>query len=152
WILHWTSSHALAALAGHVSALSQYWNAPIFYPAPLTLAYSEHLTPQMLQILPVFAATGNIILCYNVALLATIVLSGGGAYLLVRELTGRPLAAAVAGVAFAFAPYRIDQWAHLEVVSSQWMPFAFYGLRRFFVTGRLRPLIGGGAAILLQGL
>src|SRR5207244_8299994 len=30
--------------------------------------------------------------------------------------------------------------------------FAFYGLRRFFVSGRLRPLVGGGVAILLQGL
>src|SRR4051812_29647610 len=152
WILHWTSGRVLEALAGHLSALSQYWSPNIFYPAPLTLAYSEHLAPQMLQILPVFAATGNIILCYNLVLLGTIVLSGLGAYLLVRELTGRPLAGVVAGIAFAFAPYRVDQWPHLEVLSSQWMPFAFYGLRRFFVTGRVRPLIVGAGAILLQGL
>ena len=152
WILHWTSGQVLAALSGDLSALSHYWSANIFFPAPLTLAYSEHLTPQMLQILPFFAATGNIVFCYNLLLFGTIVLSGLGMYLLVRELTGEPLAALLAGLAFAFAPYRIDQWAHLQVLSSQWMPFAFYGLRRFFVTGRLRPLVGGGVAILLQGL
>lgn len=152
WVLLWTSGQALRALGGHLSALSQYWNAPIFYPAPLTLAYSEHLTPLMLQSLPVFAATGNIVLCYNVLLLGTIVLSGLGMYLLVRELTGQPLAAFLAGLAFAFAPFRVDQFAHIEVLSSQWMPFTLYGFRRFFVTGRLRPLVGGAGALVAQGL
>jgi hypothetical protein len=152
WILNWTGNSVLAALSGHPSALARYWNPPIFYPASLTLAYSEHLTPQMLQILPILAATGNIVLCYNLLLLSTIVLSGLGMFLLVRELTGRPLAAFFAGLAFAFAPYRIDQWTHIEVLSSQWMPFAFYGLRSFFASGRLRPLLGAGTAILLQGL
>lgn len=152
WVLQWTGGQALRFLHGDVSALSHYWNANIFYPAPLTLAYSEHLTPLMLQILPVLAVTHNVILCYNVLLLGTFVLSGLGMYLLMRELTGRPLAAFLAGLAFAFAPYRIDQYAHLEVVSSQWMPFALYGLRRFFVGGGWRPLAGGAAALLAQAL
>src|SRR6266853_1959021 len=60
---------------GDWAALDHYWNANIFYPQPLTLAYSEHLTPQMLQALPVLAATGNIVLAYNLVFLATIVLS-----------------------------------------------------------------------------
>ncbi len=152
WILHWTSGQVLQALHGDLAALSDYWRGNIFYPAPLTLAYSEHLTPQMLQILPVMAATDNIILSYNLLLLSTFVLSGLGMYLFVRELTGQPLAAVFAGLAFAFAPYRIDQYAHLEVLSSQWMPFAFYGFRRFFVTARLRPLLGGTAALVAQAL
>ncbi|MBZ5556404.1 MAG: hypothetical protein LAO77_03910 [Acidobacteriia bacterium] len=152
WILHWTGGQVLGALHGDLSALSHYWDANIFYPAPLTLAYSEHLTPLMLQALPVLAATGNIILCYNLLLLSTFVLSGLGMYLLVRELTGRPLAALLAGFAFAFAPYRLDQYAHLEVVTSQWMPFALFGFRRFFVTSRLRPLAGGALALLAQAL
>ncbi|MBI3494058.1 MAG: hypothetical protein HY047_20110 [Acidobacteria bacterium] len=152
WVLLWTGGQLLRALHGDLSALSHYWDANIFYPAPLTLAYSEHLTPQMLQILPLLAATDNVILCYNVLLLGTFVLSGLGMYLLVRELTGQPLAAFLAGLAFAFAPYRIDQYTHLEVVSSQWMPFALYGFRRFFVTSRLRPLVGGAVALLAQAL
>ena len=152
WVLRWTSGQVLQALHGHLAALSDYWHGNIFYPAPLTLAYSEHLTPQMLQILPVMAATDNVILSYNLLLLSTFVLSGLGMYLLVRELTGEPLAAVLAGFAFAFAPYRIDQYFHLEVLSSQWMPFAFYGFRRFFVTARLRPLVGGTAALVAQAL
>jgi len=152
WVLQWTGGQVLGALRGDFSALSHFWNANIFYPAPLTLAYSEHLTPLMLQILPILAVSGNIILSYNLLLLSTIVLSGLGMYLLVRELTGQPLAALLAGFAFAFAPYRVDQYAHLEVVTSQWMPFALYGFRRFFVTGRWRSLAGGATALVAQAL
>jgi len=152
WVLRWTSGQVLAALHGDLSALSRYWQGNIFYPAPLTLAYSEHLTPQMLQILPVMAATDNVILCYNLLLLATFVLSGLGMYLFVRELTGQPLAGVVAGLAFAFAPFRVAQYSHLDVLSSQWMPFTLYGFRRFFVTARLRPLLGGTAALVAQAL
>src|SRR3954469_17999050 len=152
WVLQWTSGQVMRALHGDLSALRHYWDGNIFYPASLTLAYSNHLTPQMLQALPVLASTGNIVLAYNLLFLATIVLSGLGMYLLVRELTGEPYAAFLAGLAFAFAPYRLDQYEHLEVLSSQWMPFAFFGLRRFFTTRRLRPLWGGAAALVAQGL
>src|SRR5258708_21997153 len=124
WVILWTGGQLLRALHGDWTALAHYWNANIFYPQPLTLAYSEHLTPQMLQALPVLATTGNIVLAYNVVFLATIVLSGLGAYLLVRDLTGEPLAAFLAGLAFAFTPFRVEQLAHIEVLSGQWMPFA----------------------------
>lgn len=152
WVLLWTSGQFMRVLRGDLSALPHYWNANIFHPAPLTLAYSEHLTPQMLQSLPILAASNNVVLAYNVVLLATFALSGLGMYLLVRELTGRPLAAFLAGLACAFAPYRLDQYSHLEVLSSQWMPFALFGFRRFFVTGRLRALIGGASALVVQAL
>jgi hypothetical protein len=152
WILAWTGGTVLRFLGGDVSALSQYWHGNIFYPAPLATAFSEHLTPLMLQTLPVFAVTHNVVLCYNLLLLGTVVLSGLGMYLLVRELTGEPVAAAFAGLAFAFAPYRLDQFSHIEVLSSEWMPFVFFGFRRFFATGRRWPLAGAVAALAAQAL
>src|SRR5204862_5003530 len=109
WVLLWTSGQVLRAVGGDPAALAHYWDGNIFYPAPLTLAYSEHLTPQMLEALPILAATGNIALAYNVLFLTTIVLSDLGMYLLLRELTNQPLAAFLAGPAVAFAPCRIDQ-------------------------------------------
>jgi hypothetical protein len=42
-----------------------YWQAPIFHPAPFALAYSEHLFAQAVQIAPLYALTGNILLCYK---------------------------------------------------------------------------------------
>jgi hypothetical protein len=152
WVMMWTGGQLLRFLSGDMHALADYWNGNIFYPAGNTIAFSEHLTPQMLQILPIYAATDNIILCYNLLFLSAIVLSALGMYLFVRELTGQPIAGVVAGLAFAFAPYRADQYTHLQTISTQWMPLALYGFQRYFATARPRALIGGVAAVVVQGL
>ena len=161
WVLAWDCQQLLALLRGDVSRLTTFFDANIFHPAPLTLAYSEHFIAQAIQVLPVWAVTSNPILCYNLLYLSTFVLSGLGAYLFVRELTGNPRAAFIAGVLFAFAPYRFPQSSHLQVLSSQWMPFALYGLRRYFdsvdtgrgpLGGRWRPLMGAIAALVAQNL
>src|SRR5687767_9563980 len=106
WALAWDGDHLLAILQGNLSGITTFFDANIFHPASLTLAYSEHFIAQAVQVLPVWALTGNPILCYNLLYLSTFVLSGLGAYLFVREITGNPRAAFVAGVLFAFAPYR----------------------------------------------
>ena len=161
WVLAWDCDQILAILRGDVSRLATFFDANIFYPAPLTLAYSEHFIPQAVQILPVWALTHNPILCYNLLFLSTFVLSGLGMYLFVRELTGNAKAATVAGVLFAFAPYRFPQSSHLQVLSSQWMPFALYAFRRYFASldapghprrGRWLPLAGAMAALVIQNL
>jgi hypothetical protein len=157
WVMMWTGGQVLAALGGHWNALHLFWHGNIFSPEPLTIAYSEHLTPQMAQILPLYAATGNIVLCYNLLFLSTFVLAGFGTYLVVRDLTGRPLAAFLAGLAFAYAPYRISQYSHLQVLSTYWMPLVLFGLHRYFRlreegSGGTRPLAGGAAALALQNL
>jgi hypothetical protein len=157
WILAWDADHLSRFLSGDVAALRGFWNANIFHPEPLTLAYSEHLFAQSLQILPVYALTGNIILCYNLLFLSTFVLSGLGMFLFVREVTNDPRAGMVAGLIYAFAPYRVPQFAHLQVLSSQWMPFVLYGLRRYFAQAEkgsfsALPLIGAGAALTAQNL
>ena len=157
WILAWDCEQMLAILGGDVSRIGSFFDGNIFHPATLTLAYSEHLVPQAVQILPVYALTRNPILAYNLLFLSTFVLSGLGTYLFVRELTGSPRAAFVAGLLFAFAPYRVPQFSHLQVLSSQWMPFALYGFRRYFdalTDGRpvRRPLLGAAAALVAQNL
>jgi hypothetical protein len=158
WVLAWDCQQLMAILRGEWSHLATFFDANIFHPLPLTLAYSEHFIAQAVQILPVWALTGNPILCYNLLYLSTFVLSGLGTYLFVRELTGNPRAAFVAGVLFAFAPYRFPQSSHLQVLSSQWMPFALYGFRRYFdsigaqASGRWRALLGAAAALVIQNL
>lgn len=145
WILAWDATHL-------TDGWRAWWNASIFHPHPLALAYSEHLFAQALQILPVYWLTGNPILCYNLLFLSTFVLSGLGMFLFVRELTGSRAAAFVAGLAYAFAPYRVGSLPHLQVLSSAWMPFVFYGFRRYFSTRR-RVFLGVAAmAWVLQNL
>jgi hypothetical protein len=155
WILTWDSEQFLAILRGDLSRARTFFDANIFYPAPLTLAYSEHLVAQAAQALPVYAISGNPILTYNLLFLSTFALSGLGMYLLVRELTGSALAGFVAGLLFAFAPYRLARSSHLQVLSSQWMPFVLYGLRRYFEAlprHRAQPLVGASAALVAQAL
>jgi hypothetical protein len=160
WVLAWTSGQLLKAIGGDVGALSDYWNGNIFHPEPLTLAYSEHLTAQAIQILPIYAATGNIMVAYNLLIISTFALSGFAVYLLVRELTDRPLAAFLAGLAFAYAPYRFGHLSHVQVLSSYWMPLALLGLHKYFtrVTAgsapqpRLWALAGAATALVMQHL
>jgi hypothetical protein len=142
WILAWDATHLGRG----------WWNANIFFPHPLSLAYSEHLLPQALEILPIYAATKQAILCYNLLFLSTFVLSGVGMFLFAREITGRADAAVVAGIAYAFAPYRVPSMPHLQVLSSAWMPFALLGFRRHFTSGRMQPLLWGSLAWLAQNL
>jgi hypothetical protein len=151
-MLAWGSEHWLSLARGDLAAAARFWDAPFFHPEPLATAYSEHFALHALLTLPVFAATRNAILCYNLWFLATFVLSGVGMYLLVRDLTGRPAAAFVAGLAFAFAPYRVATLPHLQVLSSHWMPFVLFGFRRYFESGRTDALLGAGGALWAQNL
>src|SRR5262249_13049337 len=48
--------------------------------------------------------------------------------------------------------FRIASIPHLQVLSSAWMPFVLYGLRRHFDTGRTAALAGAAAAWILQNL
>jgi hypothetical protein len=152
WALAWNCSQMLAVLGGDAGRLTTYFDANIFAPATHTLAYSEHFIGQSLQVLPVYALTGNAVLCYNLLYLSTFVLSGLGGFLFVRTITGSRAAGFTAGLLFAFAPYRFPQSSHLQVLSSQWMPFALYGFRCYFETGRRRALAGGAAALVVQNL
>lgn len=160
WILGWTSERLLDLLRG-VGSWDALWNANIFHPAPLTLTFSEHLIGLSLQTLPVYAATGNLVLCYNLLFLGSFVLSGLGTYLFVHRVTGHRGAAFVAGLFYAFAPYRVGQYPHLQMLQSQWMPFVLYGLRVFFDSMRTGDaarrtawigLAGATAALVMQGL
>ena len=152
WILTWGAEHISAIAGGDLGAFTRWWNANIFHPAPLALAYSEHLTPQVISGLPVWWMTGNVFALYNTAYLLSHVLSGLGMFLLVRELTGRPRAALVAGLFFAFVPYRIAQASHLQVLWSQWMPLTLFALRRHFERPSPWSLAAAVAALVAQQL
>jgi hypothetical protein len=70
---------------------------------------------------------------YDLLFLFAYALAAFGAYFLARELGLSPAGAAIAGAAFAFAPYRLEQDGHLQVISSGGIPlagaFAVRGIR-----------------------
>jgi hypothetical protein len=142
WVLSWDATHLGAGL----------WNANIFHPHPLALAYSEHFLPQAIQVLPIYALTKNPILSYNLLVLSTFVLSGLGMFLFVRDLTGSAEAAWVGGFAYAFAPYRMASLPHPQVLSSAWLPFALFAFRRFLAGGKWPALAAGVGFWVVQNL
>lgn len=152
WIIAWNGERLLDLLSGDLAGFARMWHANILHPQPYVLAFSELMHAQGVQALPIWALTRNPVLCYNLLLLSTFALSGLGMYLFVRDLTGDSRAAFVAGLFFAFMPYRADQLPHLQTLSSQWMGFALFGLRRYFVTRRIRPLAWAGVALVAQYL
>jgi F5/8 type C domain-containing protein len=123
WILWWNATH--------VPLTAGWWNLPSFYPGTSVLTFSEHLAGLAPISTPVYWLTGNVLIGYNVVFLLTFSLSAFGGYLLCLHLTGRRDAAFLGGLAFGFAPYRISQLAHLQVLASFWMPVALLGLHRF---------------------
>ena len=115
WILAW-DGHALLTDPAHL------FDANIFFPLKDTLAYSEHLIGTALPMLPILLISGESVLAYNVAFLISFMLSGFGLYLLALHYTGNRLAAFLAGLAFAFAPYRLSLIGHLSLLTVQWLP------------------------------
>jgi hypothetical protein len=131
WITTW-DGHQLLSDPIHL------FEANIFHPYPRTLAYSELLLGNALLALPVTAATGNPVLGYNVALLLSFLLSGFGTYLLVLKLTRSPGAGLVAGAIFAFSSYRMTNLAQVQLLTTQWMPFALLSLHQLLRRPRPR--------------
>ncbi|MFW6198457.1 MAG: hypothetical protein ACOC5E_01400, partial [Acidobacteriota bacterium] len=123
WILAW-DAHAL------VDATGELFDANIFHPHDGTLAYSENLLGSALPVAPLNWA-GHPILAYNVVLLVSFVLSGIAMLLWVRRLSGSWIAGLVAGVAWAFAPTKTDHLAHLQLLTSMWVPAVLWLLTAY---------------------
>ncbi|NOZ07125.1 MAG: hypothetical protein GXP41_12365, partial [Chloroflexi bacterium] len=113
WILAW-EAHRL------VLAPTTLFDANIFYPFRHTLAYSETLLSTSGLVFPFMLAPSTRILGYNLAFLATFFLSALGMYLLVFSLTRYRLAGILAGLIFAFAPYRFGHLSQIQLLSAQW--------------------------------
>ena len=109
-----------------------FFDANRFWPLKNSLAFGDALIG--------YAPTGVIgrgphaaMVRYDLLFLFAYALAFFGAYLLARELGLSPVGAAIAGAAFAYAPYRLEQDGHLQVISSGGIPlaiaFAVRGIR-----------------------
>ncbi len=144
WALDWVSRHLLTP--------ARLFAANIYYPDPASLAYTESLLAQSVVAGPLLALGVPLVAAYNVVWLLTFPLSGLGAFLLARHLTGSRTAAALAGVAYAFSSYRLESMAHVQTLSIEWLPFAVLWLLRSLEAPTIRNLAGLDAFVLLQAL
>jgi len=135
WEIAWVG-HAMLHDPSHL------FDANAFYPHPLSLAFSDSL----LGYGPAaFFGSGTIaaLVRYNLLFLFAWSLCFAGSYLLARELGLGRLGASAAGVAFAYAPYRVTEAGHLHVISSGGIPLALFLLLRGY-RRQSRGLVLGG--------
>jgi hypothetical protein len=122
WEIAWVG-HAMLHSPLHL------FDSNAFYPHPLSLAFSDSL----LGYGPAaFFGSGTVaaLVRYNLLFLGAWSLCFIGAYLLARELGLGRLGGAAAGLAFAYAPYRVTEAGHLHVISSGGFVLALFLLLR----------------------
>ena len=117
--------HALTDQPLHFFDANQFW------PFGSTLAFSDALIGYAPAGL-IGSGPGAAVVRYDLMFLFAYVLALVGGYLLARELGLGPGGAAVAAAAFAFAPFRLEQDGHMQVISSGGIPLALaFGVRGF---------------------
>lgn len=146
WIFSWN--------ARTVPLSDRWWNAPQFHPLDGATAYTEHLLGLAPITSPIIWTTGDHLLAYNVAFFLSFVLCGLSAHYLAFVITRRHDVAFVAGLAFAFAPYRMSHLAHIQVLSAYWMPLCLAGLHQYLQSTepRTRWLVLFAGAWVMQAL
>src|SRR3954471_8406459 len=120
----------------------ELFQANMFWPEHDSLAFSDALVgyaPAGLVGEGVHAAVAR----YDLLFLFAYALCFAGAYLLARELGANQAGAAVAGVAFAYAPWRLEQEGHLHIISSGAIPLALLFLLRGYRRQRAGTIVAG---------
>ena len=131
---------------------ARLWDSNAFFPERNTFAYSDTLLG--------YAPLGMLgsgpeaaVLRYNILFVLLHALAFFGAYVLVRQLGARWPGAAVAGAAFAYAPWRLAHGGHMNILSTGGIALALamlarghgYSLRHGYRPERAKPFwaLGG---------
>ncbi|MEV4639712.1 hypothetical protein AB0J80_20375 [Actinoplanes sp. NPDC049548] len=139
WLLAWTGY----AIRHEPSRL---WDTNAFYPDHDGLALNDTLLGYAPAGL-VGAGVPAAVLRYNILFVLVFALASCGAYALVRQLGANRIGAAVAGAAFAYAPWRYGHEGHLNILSTGGIALALamlarghgWSLRHGYRPERVRP-------------
>jgi hypothetical protein len=131
WVLHWDYHQAL-----HDPL--HLFDANIFYPARLTLAFSENLIGAAVLGFPLYAAGASTLTVYNVLFLLGMFLSALGVWALARYVTQDPVASLLAGLVYGFCPWRLSQIPHIQFQWGGFLALAFLFLLKYLDQGRRR--------------
>ena len=99
------------------------WTDYLFYPEGASLVFHSLVPFNGLLGIPLQALVGPIV-ANNLIVLLAFILSGYGAYLLIRYLITDRLSAFIGGMIFAFCPYKFAHLlGHFDLISTEWIPF-----------------------------
>jgi len=114
------------------------FNGNIFYPEKRTLAYTDSVLLQGAAGAPLIWSGVSRVTTYNVLLLLSMALSGWAMWRYALYLTADHGAAIVAGIIFAFVPFRFDHYHHLELQATIFLPLTLMLLDRTIDSGSKR--------------
>ena len=145
WRLRWFA-HALTTSPSHL------FDGNIFHPERRTLTYSDAMIVEGAVAAPLLWLGVPPVLVHNLLLLGAIVASAVGMFVLVRSLTGSSAGGLLAGIVFAFVPYRFEHYMHMELQWTMWTPWSFWALHRTLATKAWRDGLLTGLCVALQML
>jgi hypothetical protein len=149
WVAHELPRHPL-----------QVFEAPIFYPEPHSLAFSEHMIVPAVMGAPLLWAGASPVLVYNLLIMAGFALSGWAMYLLMARWTGSAWAGIIAGLLYAFNAHVLTRFVHLQAQHVEFFPLVLYAFDRVLTDrpsaslrpGRWRDALLLATAFVLQAL
>ncbi len=100
----------------------------MFHPERYTFAYADIMLAHSVLMMPVIAAFYEPILTYNLFLLASLTIGGMGFFLLARQVTGHPSAAAFGAVIWAFNPVHFTRYQQIQLFGDHWLPWLAWAL------------------------
>jgi hypothetical protein len=145
WAVAWVA-HGLLTDPRHI------FDANIFYPERLTLAYSESMIVQGTMAIPVIALGGSAVLAYNLVLLAGLSLTGWAFCLLTWRWTRSWSAGIAAGSLAAFNAHSLVQLSHMQLQHVAFVALMLFALDRFVESRRLAHAAMLAAGFVLQAL
>jgi len=128
------------------------FDANIYYPQHLTLAYGENVIGIALFAAPVIWLNGSLLLAANFAAMLSCVLCGVGAYVLARRVGLSVAAAVICGIVFECAPPRFFRIEQINLSNVQWIPFGLAAMHAYLDGGRKRDLRLAAGFVCLQAL
>ena len=125
WVLAWDNHVVL----DHIPSL---FDANKLFPLPDALAYGEHLFGISLFTLPLYAATRNPVLAYNLVWILAYLLTAAAVHALAFRYTRDHLAAMTAALACTFCFFRMHHGhGHLNLIWSFGIPLSFLAIDRW---------------------
>jgi hypothetical protein len=118
WILAWVQ-HAL------FTQPLELFHANAFYPAPNSLAGSEHLIGLALLTLPARLLTDDAILIHQLAVVLSYWLLAVTSHALARWMTGSTGIALVSGALALYMPWRTAELSHIQLLGAHWFPLVW---------------------------
>src|SRR5260221_2920242 len=124
WILDWVSR-------SFIHLPFSFFQSPLFHPAKFPLAFSENMIGIAAFVMPFRLAGVPALAVHNLAMLLGFATSGYAASVLGRTLTrSTPSigAGVIAGILYAFVPFRFDHLPQVQIVWSPWLPLLLAAL------------------------